>query len=70
MEPLVSVQEMRAVDKLSVTALEIPAILLMENAGLKMAQTIRQKLNTVSGKLICIICGKGNNGGDGFVVGR
>lgn len=70
MEPLVSVPEMRAVDKLSISELKIPAILLMENAGLKTAQTIRREYGDLTNKHVCIICGKGNNGGDGFVVGR
>ena len=70
MEPLVSVQEMRTVDKLSTTELNIPAILLMENAGLKTAQAIRREYGDLKNKHVCIICGKGNNGGDGFVVGR
>jgi len=70
MEPLVSVLEMRAVDKLSISELKIPAILLMENAGLKTAQTIRREYGDLTNKHVCIICGKGNNGGDGFVVGR
>ncbi|NOY77663.1 MAG: NAD(P)H-hydrate dehydratase, partial [Calditrichaeota bacterium] len=70
MEPVVSVQEMRTVDQLSTTELNIPAILLMENAGLKTAQAIRRELGDLTHKQVCIICGKGNNGGDGFVVGR
>ncbi len=70
MEPLVSVPEMRAVDKLSTTELKMPAILLMENAGLKTAQTIHREVGDLTNKHACIICGKGNNGGDGFVVGR
>ncbi len=70
MEALVTVPEMRAVDKLSTTELNIPAILLMENAGLKTAQAIRREYGNLKNKHVCIICGKGNNGGDGFVVGR
>ncbi len=70
MEPIVSIQEMRAVDRLSIEKLAIPAILLMENAGLKTAQAIARGFGPMAQKNVCIICGKGNNGGDGFVVGR
>ncbi len=70
MEPIVSVQEMRAVDRLSIEELKIPALLLMENAGLKTAQAIARHFGPMAQKNVCIICGKGNNGGDGFVVGR
>ncbi len=70
MEPIVSVSEMRTVDRLSVEEVKIPAILLMENAGLKTAQAIAREFAPIAEKKICILCGKGNNGGDGFVVGR
>ncbi len=70
MEPIVSIQEMRAVDRLSIEEVRIPAILLMENAGLKTAQAIAREFAPIAGKKVCLICGKGNNGGDGFVVGR
>ena len=42
---------------------------LMENAGSAAARIIRERYE-VSGKSICVLCGKGNNGGDGFVIAR
>lgn len=43
---------------------------LMENAGRAAAECIRQSLGNVHGKEIVVICGKGNNGGDGLVIAR
>ena len=42
---------------------------LMENAGSAVAKEIRKRYNP-SGKKVVIVCGKGNNGGDGYVVAR
>lgn len=47
----------------------MPPLRLMENAGSAAARIIRENYS-VKGKRIVIICGKGNNGGDGFVVAR
>jgi len=70
MEYILSVEEMRKVDQMAIETLGIPGIILMENAGLKTAQHIAQKFHSIAGKAIGIFCGKGNNGGDGFVIGR
>ncbi|MBD3299505.1 MAG: NAD(P)H-hydrate dehydratase, partial [candidate division Zixibacteria bacterium] len=52
--------------------MDIPSLTLMENAGRGVAEIIRDELcdGDVSGRPIAIVCGRGNNGGDGFVVGR
>lgn len=70
MENILSVEEMRMADQTAIEELGIPGIMLMENAGLKSAQCIAQELDSITGKSIGIFCGKGNNGGDGFVIGR
>ncbi|RKY79035.1 bifunctional ADP-dependent NAD(P)H-hydrate dehydratase/NAD(P)H-hydrate epimerase [candidate division KSB1 bacterium] len=70
MEVVVTADEMRRIDRIMIDEIGIPGIVLMENAGLKTAQAIAQYYAPVSGKAIVILCGKGNNGGDGFVVGR
>ncbi len=45
---------------------------LMENAGSACARVIRERFSALenSGKIICVVCGKGKNGGDGFVIAR
>ena len=59
----VSVKEMRAMDRRAIEEMAIPSIMLMENAGQRVAEQ-------VFAKKIAIFCGTGNNGGDGFVAAR
>ncbi len=62
---------MREVDRLTTERCGIPSILLMENAAHAVARVITEKLGgSVKGKSILILCGKGNNGGDGAALGR
>jgi len=58
----VSAAQMRAADTFCIQELGIPGAVLMYNAG-------RAVFAEVSGGPVGIVCGKGNNGGDGFVVG-
>jgi hydroxyethylthiazole kinase-like uncharacterized protein yjeF len=64
--------EMREVDRLTTARFGVPSLQLMEAAGAGVAAAARipaLKVNRVQ-KGICILCGKGNNGGDGFVAAR
>ncbi len=70
MEYILSVEEMRRADAIAIEDLKIPGLILMENAGLKTAQCIAKKFYPIVNKTVGIFCGKGNNGGDGFVIGR
>jgi len=70
MKHIVSVEEMRWCDETTIKKYGIPGMLLMENAGFNIAKIIQQELSPLESKHILIICGKGNNGGDGFVVAR
>ena len=70
MKPLYTAQEMRELDKRAESEARIPGLILMENAGLKTFQTIAEVMGGVEGLPVTIVCGKGNNGGDGFVIAR
>ncbi len=68
---LVTAEQMRGVDRETIDNRGIPGPELMENAGRGIAEGIRDDiLIEPQNKRLVIFCGKGNNGGDGFVVGR
>lgn len=54
----------------AVRSFGIPSMLLMENAGRGSAVAIARTYGPLQGRSIVVACGKGNNGGDGFVVAR
>jgi ADP-dependent NAD(P)H-hydrate dehydratase / NAD(P)H-hydrate epimerase len=64
--------EMREVDRLTTENLGIPSLQLMEAAGRRVAEAFQEIVRGVGDapRTICVLCGKGNNGGDGFVVAR
>jgi hydroxyethylthiazole kinase-like uncharacterized protein yjeF len=62
-------QEMAAIDRWSMKRLGIPGMVLMENAGRGCANIIEEYFELEDLKIL-IICGRGNNGGDGFVMAR
>jgi len=64
-----SVSEMRAMDSHAIEVLGIAEALLMENAGLASCRVL-QELTGIAGRRFTVLCGAGNNGGDGFVVAR
>ncbi|HET8575852.1 MAG TPA: NAD(P)H-hydrate epimerase, partial [Methylomirabilota bacterium] len=70
MQPVFSAAEMRALDAHAIQQLRIPGTRLMENAGAGAARIIADEFASIRGKRITVVCGKGNNGGDGFVVAR
>lgn len=71
MQKVLTAEEMREVDRLTTERYGIPSILLMENAAHAAARVIAEKLGgSVKGKSFLILCGKGNNGGDGAALAR
>jgi hydroxyethylthiazole kinase-like uncharacterized protein yjeF len=66
-EPLLDAQQMRAVDRWAIGERAIPSLDLMERAGHGVAQAVEELAH--DGPL-AVVCGKGNNGGDGLVVAR
>jgi hydroxyethylthiazole kinase-like uncharacterized protein yjeF len=65
---IVSTSEMREIDRRTSKDFGVPSETLMENAGSAVARFILSEYPQA--KNIAVICGKGNNGGDGFVVAR
>ena len=62
----ISCQEMKAMDSYAINSIGIPSIVLMENAALKVVKNIDLDKNNS----FTIVCGVGNNGGDGLAVAR
>lgn len=67
---VVYAEEMRAIDRKAIEEYGIPGIVLMENAGLRTVEVIEEILGDPAGKQVVILAGRGNNGGDGFVIAR
>jgi NAD(P)H-hydrate epimerase len=62
--------QMRAFDKAATEEYKIPSIVLMENAALRVVEFLEMKFAPLCEKRIVVLCGKGNNGGDGFAIAR
>jgi ADP-dependent NAD(P)H-hydrate dehydratase / NAD(P)H-hydrate epimerase len=67
---ILTAAEMREVDRLTTERYGIPSLALMENAGRSVAEFVRDRFPHLERRRIAVLCGKGNNGGDGFVVAR
>jgi len=67
--PLVTASESRQLDQLAEQA-GVPSIVLMENAALRLAEVVQQHFELDPPKRIVVVCGKGNNGGDGLALAR
>ncbi len=66
---ILSVAQMNQVDRLTSEICGLPTLILMENAGVQLYQALQSQLEEGSPR-IAILCGKGNNGGDGIVLAR
>jgi hydroxyethylthiazole kinase-like uncharacterized protein yjeF len=67
---ILTASEIREIDRLSTERYGIPGIVLMENAGMRVVEALEERFEDLADLAIGILCGKGNNGGDGFVVAR
>jgi NAD(P)H-hydrate epimerase len=71
MQKIVTAEEMHVIDRLTTEKYGISQLLLMENAAHAASRVIVEKLGgSVQEKSVLILCGKGNNGGDGAALGR
>jgi len=70
MIPLYSTKQIRQVDEFAINKLGIPGVVLMENASREIFQKIADRIEHLVSPKIGFVCGKGNNGGDGFAAAR
>ncbi|MFM8858532.1 MAG: NAD(P)H-hydrate epimerase, partial [Methylocystis sp.] len=66
---LLSTQQMAFADRLTIES-GVPGLDLMEQAAAEIAQVTSQILQKTSGRRVLVICGPGNNGGDGYAAAR
>ncbi len=69
MRPILTAAEMRSVDAATIE-LGIPGIVLMENAAHRVVEMLEREFAPLSEQRIVVVCGKGNNGGDGLAIAR
>ncbi len=62
--------QMREADRRTIEEIGVPSLVLMENAGRQVVAAMEAAFDDLSSRQVAILCGRGNNGGDGFVVAR
>jgi ADP-dependent NAD(P)H-hydrate dehydratase / NAD(P)H-hydrate epimerase len=67
---ILTAEQTRALDRETTEETGIPGIVLMENAGIQLYNFLEDTFDDLETKKITIVCGKGNNGGDGMVLAR
>jgi len=67
---VVTASQMRELDRRATEEFGIPSLLLMENAGLQAVLEMERSFPRLASRRVALLCGKGNNGGDGLVVAR
>ena len=67
---LVTADQMQDMDRMAIKSFGIPGLVLMENAGRGAFNMLLKKFTDIQTKKIAVMAGRGNNGGDGFVIAR
>lgn len=67
---VVTAEQMQTLDRRTIQETKVPGITLMERAGTGAMTYLIEAYGSPKGKKVVILCGKGNNGGDGLVVAR
>jgi hydroxyethylthiazole kinase-like uncharacterized protein yjeF len=67
---VLNTQQMREADRRTIDDIGIPSIVLMENAGRQAVAAMEAAFEGLASSRVGVLCGRGNNGGDGFVVAR
>lgn len=67
---IVTGTQMQALDRRTITEGKVPGVVLMERAGTGIVAFLKARYHPLRGKSFTVVCGKGNNGGDGLVVAR
>ncbi len=67
---ILNAAQMREADRRTIEEIGIPSLVLMENAGRQVVAAMEAVHSDLPDRQVAVLCGRGNNGGDGFVVAR
>ena len=67
---VLNTQQMREADRRTIDDIGIPSVVLMENAGRQAVAAMEAAFESLTSSKVGVLCGRGNNGGDGFVIAR
>jgi NAD(P)H-hydrate epimerase len=67
---VLNTEQMREADRRTIEDIGIPSIVLMENAGRQAVAAMEAAFDDLATSRVAVVCGRGNNGGDGFVIAR
>jgi len=67
---ILNADQMREADRRTIQEIGLASLVLMENAGRQVVAAVESFYPDLADRRVAIVCGKGNNGGDGFVVAR
>ncbi len=67
---ILTAAEMQRIDLLTTERYCVPGLTLMENAGRGVVEFLAERFSPLDQQRVAILCGRGNNGGDGMVVAR
>src|SRR5512138_1650981 len=67
---ILNAAQMREADRFTIEEIGIPSLVLMENAGRQVVAAMEAAYESRLNGRVAVLCGRGNNGGDGFVVAR
>ena len=67
---VLTAEQMQEADRRTIEEVGVPSIVLMENAGRQIVSAMHATIDDLENRRVGILCGRGNNGGDGFVVAR
>jgi NAD(P)H-hydrate epimerase len=67
---VLNTEQMREADRRTIEDIGLPSIVLMENAGRQTVAAMEAAFDALASSRVAVLCGRGSNGGDGFVVAR
>ena len=67
---VLNTEQMREADRRTIEDIGIPSVVLMENAGRQAVAAMEAAFDDLASSHVAVLCGRGNNGGDGFVIAR